>query len=93
VDATHANDNSETRQTPFERNGTNDSVSLAQARFPARNERMAFSVRETADLLGISEKSIRRLVARRLLQPSRALRHLLFSKKEVDRFLEETSMK
>ena len=64
---------------------------LSEAQFPSRTPRMAFSVRETADTLGVSEKTVRRLVARRLLNPSRALRHLLISKKEVERFLEETA--
>ena len=52
--------------------------------------RVAFTVRETAAMLGICEKSVRRLVARGLLRPSRALRHLLIPKHEIDRFLKET---
>ena len=52
--------------------------------------RLAFSVRETAEILGVSDKTVRRLIARRLLKPSRALRHLLIPKKEVERFLDET---
>lgn len=55
--------------------------------------RMAFSVRETADILGVSEKTVRRLVGRKLLRPSRALRHLLIPKKEIERFLDETTTK
>jgi len=66
------------------------SVSLVDAKFPPRNERMAFSVQETADLLGVSQKTVRRLVARRLLHPSRAIRHLLIAKREIERFLAET---
>lgn len=64
--------------------------SLADANMPPI-PRLAFSVKETAEALGVSEKSVRRLVARRLLNPSRALRHLLFSRKEVERFLAESS--
>jgi excisionase family DNA binding protein len=52
--------------------------------------RLAFSVKETAAMLGVSEKTIRRLVARRLLRSSHALRHLLIPKKEIERFLELT---
>jgi excisionase family DNA binding protein len=52
--------------------------------------RLAFTVRETAELLGISEKSVRRLIARGLLRPSRALRHLLIPKKQIERFLDVT---
>jgi excisionase family DNA binding protein len=52
--------------------------------------RLAFSVKEAAQILGVSEKSVRRLVDRRLLRPSRALRHLLIPRKEIERFLDET---
>jgi excisionase family DNA binding protein len=54
--------------------------------------RLAFSVAETAQLLGVSTKTVRRLVARGLLRPSRALRHLRLSKAELLRFLKETSV-
>ena len=54
--------------------------------------RMAFSVRETAEILGVSDKTVRRLIDRKLLRASRALRHLLISKKEIERFLQETSV-
>lgn len=52
--------------------------------------RLAYSIKEAAEILGVSEKSVRRLIIRRLLWPSRALRHLLIPKKEIERFLEET---
>jgi excisionase family DNA binding protein len=52
--------------------------------------RIAFSVKEAAALLGISEKSVRRLIARGILRSSRALRHLLIPKKELERFLQDT---
>jgi len=52
--------------------------------------RLAYSVKETAAMLGISEKSVRRLVARNLLHPSKALRHLLFAGTEIERFLADT---
>jgi excisionase family DNA binding protein len=55
--------------------------------------RLAFSVKEAAEMLGVSEKSVRRLIDRRLLRPSRALRHLLIPKKEIERFLEETTVR
>jgi excisionase family DNA binding protein len=54
--------------------------------------RLAFSVKETADILGLSEKTIRRLIARRLLRSSRALRHLLIPRKEIERFLDQTTV-
>ena len=52
--------------------------------------RLAYSVSETATMLGVCDKTVRRLVHRGLLRPSRAIRHLLISRKEIDRFLEET---
>jgi len=51
---------------------------------------MAYSLKEKAQMLGISEKSVRRLIARNLLRPSRALRHLLIARSEIERFLEQT---
>lgn len=53
--------------------------------------RLAYSVKEAALILGVSEKSVRRLIDRGLIRPSRALRHLLIPRKEIERFLEETS--
>jgi excisionase family DNA binding protein len=52
--------------------------------------RLAYSVRETAAMLGVSEKSVRRLVVRGLLRPSRALRHLLIPRSEIERLLKVT---
>jgi excisionase family DNA binding protein len=53
--------------------------------------RLAFSVKEAAALLGVSEKTLRRLIKRKLLRASNALRHLLISRRELERFLHETS--
>jgi len=53
--------------------------------------RLAYGIAETALMLGVCQKTVRRLICRGLLRPSRALRHLLISKKEIDRFLEETT--
>jgi excisionase family DNA binding protein len=55
--------------------------------------RLAFSVQETARLLGVSEKSVRRLISRKLLRPSRAMRHHLIAKTEIERFLYDTTLK
>ena len=54
-------------------------------------QRLAFSVKETAAILGVSEKTVRRLIARKLLRASRALRHLLIPAKEIEKFLERTT--
>jgi hypothetical protein len=72
--------------------GAADVPPLSEAQFPQRVPRLAYNLKETAESIGVSEKSVLRLVARRLLNPSRALRHLLFSRKEVERFLEETTI-
>ena len=53
-------------------------------------QRLAFSVRETALSLGVSEKTVRRLIDRRLLRVSRALRHILIPRAEIERFLRQT---
>jgi len=52
--------------------------------------RLAYTLKETAQMLGISDKSVRRLIARNLLHPSKALRHLLIPLSEIERFLKET---
>jgi len=56
-----------------------------------RPQRVAFSVDETAELLGVSSSSIWRLLRRGLLKRSKALRHRRIAKSEVERFLKETS--
>ena len=51
--------------------------------------RRAFSVKEVALILGISERSVRRLIARGLLKPCRALRHVRIPSEQVDELLKE----
>lgn len=53
-------------------------------------QRVAYSLKETAAMLGICEKSVRRLILRGLIRPSRALRHILIPKTEIERFLRDT---
>jgi excisionase family DNA binding protein len=67
-------------------------LSAADSTSGVSTTRLAFSVKETANMLGLSEKTIRRLVARRLLRSSRALRHLLIPRKEIERFLDQTTV-
>lgn len=51
-------------------------------------ERGAFKLKEAGEYLGgISKPTLYRLVARGLLKPNRSLRHLVFSRAELDRFL------
>ncbi len=52
--------------------------------------RLAYSVQEAARLLGVCDKSIRRLILRGLIRPSRALRHILIPRDELERFLRDT---
>lgn len=52
-------------------------------------QRRAYRLSEAAQLIGISEKSVRRLISRGLLKPNRALRILLISSEELARFLRD----
>lgn len=52
--------------------------------------RLAYSLKETAGLLGTSYISVWRLIRRGLLHPSRALRTPKISREEIERFLRET---
>lgn len=52
-------------------------------------ERDAYTMKETAERLGISYMSVFRLVKRGLLKPCVALRIKLISQREIDRFLRE----
>lgn len=60
---------------------------------PAPVERLAFNLKETAAALGISTVSVWRLEQRGLLRPSRALRHPLWARSEIERFLADTQSK
>src|SRR5256714_11955975 len=53
--------------------------------------RLAFTIEETAHILGgVCPKTVRRLIARKLLHPSRALRCPLIPIWEIVRYLSET---
>ncbi len=52
--------------------------------------RLAYTMQETADILGISYISVHRLLKRGLLKSSTALRHKLIPASEIERFLEST---
>ena len=53
--------------------------------------RMAYSRKEAAQMLGISLVTLDRLTKRGLINPSRATRRPLYPKWEIERFLRETS--
>jgi excisionase family DNA binding protein len=93
MSSSHTVETQHTEQTALDRRpGTNHSPAAEKLQFAAGQPRLAFSVSEAAQLLGISEKSVRRLITRRLLRPSRALRHLLIPRKEIERFLDDTTL-
>jgi excisionase family DNA binding protein len=52
--------------------------------------RLAYSMAETAELLGLSYQTVYRLNKRGLLNSSSALRHKLFPLSEIERFLQST---
>ena len=50
----------------------------------------ALKIKDAAQYLGgVSNVTVRRLIQRGLIKPNRALRHILISIGELDRFLEE----
>ena len=57
------------------------------------NKRLAYSRLETAKLLGVSPITVDRLAKRGVLRPSRATRRPLYSKTEIQRFLDDTTGK
>jgi hypothetical protein len=61
-------------------------------KFPEAPDRLAYSLRETANLLGVSYHSVLRLTKRGLLKYSGALRLKLISKQEIERFLKSTTI-
>lgn len=56
---------------------------------PLPPNREAYSIREVARALAVSEKSIYRLIARGLLRPLKTFRHHRITRKELQRFLDE----
>jgi len=53
-------------------------------------KRLAYSMSETAEILGISYISVHRLVKRGLLKNSKALRKIIIPALKIKRFLRET---
>ena len=67
-----------------------DSAST-NAEIETRIEKKGFKRAEAAIYLGVAKITIDRLTKRGLLHPSRALRHPIYTKDDLDRFLRETS--
>lgn len=51
--------------------------------------RGALKLKDAADYLSVSQITLRRLIARSLIKPSRVLRHIIVPVAELDRFLSE----
>ena len=66
-------------------------IALSRTTESGRLPKLAYTLREASDVLGLSTRTIRRLVNRGLLHPSRASQRFIFSHKELDRFLEQTT--
>lgn len=56
-----------------------------------RPARMSFTVKQTAELLGVGDATVYRLLKRGLLRSSSALRTKVIPKSEIERFLNETT--
>jgi excisionase family DNA binding protein len=52
-------------------------------------QRRAYKISEAAAALGVSPVTIRRLIDRGLLKPTRVLRHVLIPTEELDRLLRQ----
>jgi Helix-turn-helix domain len=72
---------------PVRANGGTITVKEAASRI----EKKGYKRAEAATYLGVSKVTIDRLTKRGLLRPSRALRHPIYTKDDLDRFLRETS--
>ena len=53
-------------------------------------DRLVYTVDEAATVLNVSTKTIRRLLARRLLTGSKALRKILIPRQQLEAFLKAT---
>lgn len=65
--------------------------------WPCINERpspepLAHNLTATAQITGHSTRTLRRLVKRGLLRPSKASRKFVFARREIERFLNETTL-
>jgi DNA-directed RNA polymerase specialized sigma24 family protein len=52
---------------------------------------MAHTITETAEMLGISTRSVHRLLNRGLLRASKALRKIIIPHVEIEKFLRDTT--
>jgi excisionase family DNA binding protein len=66
--------------------------SPTKVNFPdnSKNKRLAYTMRETAEILGVSYITVHRLIKRGLLKNLKACRHKIIPAAEIERFLKET---
>ena len=57
---------------------------------PKRSEKLLYTVKETAQLLSVSTKSVRRLLGRGLLKTNPALRIKLITRESIEAFAQMT---
>jgi len=64
-----------------------DSTTTVTSGLAGKLPRLAYTMRETATILGVSYITVHRLLKRGLLRSSKALRHKLIPVTEIERFL------
>ena len=53
-----------------------------------KDNRLAYKIAEVAEMLGISDSSVRRMIGNGTLKSIGKLRHILIPRSEIDRLLE-----
>lgn len=74
-------------QTGDKPDTTNPQAALTTPPASPALPRMAFSVKEAAQVLAVSKVTVRRLIARRMLTCVPGLRHKIIPKSSIERFL------
>jgi hypothetical protein len=64
--------------------------SYAETTLASKLPRLAYTMQETASILGVSYITVHRLLKRGLLRSSSALRHKVIPVTEIERFLNST---
>jgi hypothetical protein len=72
-------------------NEIKDKINDQQTQSAKHLPKLSYTLTETAYAVGLSERTIRRLIARGLLCKSKATRRIVVSHHNIERFLTETS--
>ena len=75
----------------FQGSATSITPNLRLPMGEAKPAPMSFTVKQTAELLGVGNETVYRLLKRGLLRSSSALRTKVIPKSEIERFLKETT--